>query len=179
MITQDELKAFVEYKKETGEFIWKTRTVDMFESDYFCRRWNTRYAGNISGCLNSQGYWIMTINGNKYRRSRLAWLYVYGKFPELVIDHIDGNRSNDSITNLRDVSERVNHQNVIAPRIDSKSGYRGVSWSSAANKWQAGIRINGTRLYLGLFDSPESAGEAYISAKKKYHNCMRYEQANL
>jgi hypothetical protein len=68
-------------------------------------------AGSKAGCLRKDGYTRIQINGNNFRAHRLVWFVTYGKFPDNQVDHIDGDKSNNRIENLRDVTNKVNHQN--------------------------------------------------------------------
>jgi hypothetical protein len=111
--------------------------------------------------------------GKRYYAHRLAWLYEYGEFPEKIIDHIDGNRTNNSIHNLRDVSQALNSQNQKEARIDNGTGYLGVTFDKRPRtaKYRARIGITGCakRICLGYFETPELAHLAYLDAKRKLH----------
>ena len=102
-----------------------------------------------------------------YYIHRIAWLYVYGCWPNNHIDHINGNPDDNSIENLRDVSRKVNLQNMRKATKSSKTGILGVSES--AGRFRASIRIDGKAKYLGSFDDAKTAHAAYIDAKRKYH----------
>ena len=97
----------------------------------------------------------------KIRAHRLAWYLHYGKLPENQIDHIDGNRSNNKIDNLRDVTNQHNQWN----RVNAK----GYVWSKQHKKFMARVRLNGKNIHIGLFDTTEEAHNAYLEAKKIYH----------
>lgn len=92
---------------------------------------------------------------------RLAWLFHYGTLPINSIDHIDGNKSNNQIDNLRDVTHQQNHWN--------RTTAKGYCWHKKANKFCAQIRINGKIKYLGLFHTEQEARNAYLKAKETYH----------
>jgi hypothetical protein len=98
---------------------------------------------------------------------RAAWLYVHGKWPNGQIDHINGDRSDNRISNLRDVSHSVNQQNVHRPRRDNASGFLGVTRQK--NLWTSQVTVSGKTLHLGLFKTPEEAASAYLEAKRKHH----------
>lgn len=87
------------------------------------------------------------------------------------VDHIDGNGLNNCRENLRICTRNQNRQNVGAMK-NNKSGYKGVSWHRATNKWLAQIRANGKHYHLGLFTDPEEASAAYIEACKNYHGAF-------
>jgi len=104
--------------------------------------------------------------GRSYYAHRLAWFYVNGEWP-ITIDHIDGNRGNNSIENLRSCTQIDNNQNTHGPSSRSKTQILGVSWHKKAKKWQAHICIYKERKYLGLFDNVFEAQKAYLIEKEK------------
>ncbi len=157
MLTQDELKKVVDYNSASGEFRW---LIPM----------GPRHIGDIAGTKCRRGYWSICIDRQIYKSHRLAWFYVYGVWPRGQLDHIDRNKSNNSISNLRDVSQEINQRNRISARKDSKTGLLGVSiWSDGRKGFKAQISINQKPKYLGTFDTAELANEAYLSAKQIHH----------
>lgn len=98
---------------------------------------------------------------------RLAWLYVHGEWPSKHLDHLNGNRTDNRIENLRQVSVAENAENTRRPHRDNKSGYLGVC--KKRGKWLAVIQIKGKYTRIGLFDTPEMAHEAYLAEKRKHH----------
>ena len=156
MITADRLRELLHYCPETGIFTWLIST-------------NRRIKiGSVAGTLNSRGYICININGKIYKSHRLAWLYVHGNWPANNIDHIDGSRSNNAISNLRDVNQSINQQNRRIAKINNKStGLLGVTKRN--NQFLAQIMINGKSKYLGLFDDANVAHEAYLAAKRIHH----------
>lgn len=153
----DRLKELLSYDPESGEF---TRTVDQ----------GRQRAGCIAGSIDPiNGYIRIGIDKVCHKAHRLAWLYMTGQWPPDVIDHINGDRSDNRFSNLRLAVVSENNQNVQAARKDSRSGYRGVSWLKARGKWRATINVDGKQHHLGYFDSPESASEAYLTAKSELH----------
>jgi hypothetical protein len=153
----DRLKELFRYDSETGHFH------RLKSSSVFC---NTSLS-EIAGGLDGLGYIRININGAKYRAHRLAWLYMFGKWPVGQIDHINGNRSDNRIANLREVTRAENIQNQLCPRKDNRSGYLGVS--KMGKKFKASIGINGTKKYLGSYRTPEEASEVYQLAKEMLH----------
>lgn len=144
------------YEPDTGRFFWRVSAS------------STAKAGSEAG-TNRYGYIVITINGFKYRAHRIAWLVSKGKWPEGVIDHINGYRADNRIENLRDVTVSVNTQNQRTANKDSKTGVLGATKHSLCNKFAAQITVNNKRIYLGLFDTPDLAHEAYVEAKRRNH----------
>ena len=156
MITHDELKNAVEYKESTGEFIVK----DSFHK--------SRIGKIIVETITSNGYKKFMIRGVVKYSHQWVWFYKTGKFPEFQIDHIDGNRLNNSISNLRNGSGFINNQNIKCARSFSTTGVLGVR-RSKNGKFDAVIFVEGRNKYLGRFENKESAGAAYLSAKRLLH----------
>ena len=156
MITQERLKEVLSYDPETGIFTWKVG------------KRNQVYAGREAGSVVKLGYRMIKIDGHSYLTHRLAWLYFYGELPALDIDHRDGNPSNNKIDNIRLATDSENLQNQKRHKNNS-SGYIRVHWDKEYKKWCANISINKKQIYLGAFDNPQDASQAYLSAKKKLH----------
>lgn len=156
MITQEELKQNLKYDPETGIFVWIVSSNGRIQ------------IGDVAGGIDGKGYSHIQIYRKLYRSHRLAWLYVYGKFPSHALDHIDGNKTNNKISNLRECTLSENSKNIKMNK-NNKSGFKGVSWSKCANKWMATGKIDGKPHYLGLFINPEEASNAYQEFSKQYH----------
>lgn len=159
MITQDLLKELLDYSPDTGLFVWKVS------------RRGTR-KGSVAGCLKKGRavYVVIGVEYEQYLAHRLAWLYVYGKWPENDIDHRDHNTVNNRIKNLRDATNSENHQNIIkAPSSNSSTGFLGVHFHKKKNLYQTQIKISGKSMHIGYFHSAELAHEAYLKAKRQIH----------
>jgi hypothetical protein len=157
-VTEDELKSELYYDQETGIFMWKycsSRRTHL----------NSRLTGKTAGWNTNQGYICVTIHGIKYLAHRLAWFYVNGQWPRDQIDHINGVRNDNRIANLREASNAENRQNAKR-NCNNKSGFKGVSLKSyrGGSKWVAQFMVCGKQKYLGLFDTPEDAHQAYCNA---------------
>lgn len=159
-LTASQLREVLQYDQQTGEFL---------------RRVNSRRRPNTlirAGVKTSQGYISIYVAGHEYTAHRLAWLYVYEVWPIGDIDHINGNRQDNRIENLRDVPRVVNSQNRRSARTKKTSGLPlGVSMKNAAlaKPYFAVIRSNRKQVHLGYFSDADSAHEAYIAAKRKMH----------
>jgi hypothetical protein len=116
--------------------------------------------------------WLVNIrvDGRLYQAHRLAWFYVHGKWPDGQIDHIDGNRKNNRIANLRDVPNRTNCQNRHRPpKSNRTSGLIGVSRHSQNNKWVASACLNGKSKYLGSYDSADAANAVAVEFRRTHY----------
>lgn len=146
-----ELRDLIDYDPSTGIFIWKEGPI---------RR------GKRAGSLQPHGYRRIHVGYVRIWEHRLAWAFVHGAYPDGLIDHINGDRSDNRIENLRQATAETNAANSKT-RSDNTSGYKGVSWNRRAQKWQVFIGGSGGRVYLGLFSNPKAAHEAYLMAAKK------------
>lgn len=150
-ITQDYLKEVLDYSETTGVFTWK-------KSVGKCR------PGDKAGYADALGYVQIGLADKLHRAHRLAWMYVYGAFPDDFIDHIDGCKGNNAILNLRSVTHAENLLNQVRPRRDNTSGYMGVGKNGSG--WRAVITVSGRRISLGTYATPEEASIAYEAQKK-------------
>ena len=114
------------------------------------------------------GYLGCMLDGKHYLLHRLIYLHVHGYMPKFV-DHINGNKKDNRIENLRDVTAYENQQNMRKAYSTNKSKLLGAFYSSQTKKWFSRICVNGKKLYLGTFDSPEKAHDAYIQVKRDLH----------
>lgn len=160
-LTAEQVRAALDYDLETGLFRWRERQ-DMRAC------WNSKHAGKIATYRNSAGYIGVRLNGVLRYAHRLAWLYVYGEWPDGDVDHINRDKADNRIENLRLATRSQNNANSCRPRTNT-SGFKGVSWSNAVGRWKAEIRARGKRYHLGYFDTPEEAHTAYCAAAKELH----------
>lgn len=157
MLTCEVVKNLLTYDEATGDFYWKVKPSGPVK------------AGSKAGVITPYGYVMIRIFGRKYCAHRLAWLYVNGEWPSKYIDHINGQRSDNRIANLRQATKGENSQNTYKPRRNNKSKFLGVSLHKSSNKWVAQISIDYKKINLGLFETPELAHEAYVYAKRNLH----------
>jgi hypothetical protein len=143
----------VSYDEQSGLFAWKQKRQGAIAGKF--------------GSIEKTGYVRVKLLNKKYLAHRLAWFIVHKQWPDGQIDHINGNRSDNRIVNLRVVDQSGNSQNRRAKQKNNQSGYFGVHASGA--KWRAQIRIDKKLKHLGLFDTPELASMAYIEAKRSIH----------
>jgi hypothetical protein len=143
MITQIRLRELLEYAPETGEFIWKVSHP-------------RAAAGAVAGAEDHYGYVVIRLDGRLYKAHRLAWLYVYGVWPDKNIDHVNRVKNDNRMVNLRLADQSVNMHNVGA-RVSSKSGVAGVTWRGDRKKWNARIKVGYKNFNLGLFNDMAAA----------------------
>ena len=146
-LTFEILNELLEYDKSTGNLFQKKKRPKI-------------QVGTLAGAVTPNGYRYIQLFGRKYASHRLVWLMEHGKFPDMFIDHIDGNKLNNHISNLREVSNKQNTENRGVQK-NNKLGRKGVSFNKKLKKYVAQIQHHGINHYLGLFDSPELAEQAY------------------
>lgn len=147
MLSLDELKAHIHYNPDTGVFTRLVKTS------------NRSLIGAASGGYGAHGYYRVSLLGKRYYAHRLAWFYVHGEWPE-EIDHVNGVRDDNRLSNLRLASRRENCVNAPA-KLSNTSGFKNVSFNAERNQWMARGRHLGKRKNLGLFDTPEEAYQAW------------------
>ena len=152
MITQYELKNLVSYNPETGIF---TRLVSTSSN---------ANVGNIAGYISGNGYKYFSIKNKEVLAHRMAWIYVYGELNGQ-IDHINRDRSDNRICNLRVINQSENNRNMPI-KSHNTTGYPGVSFRKDTGKYRSTIHHNGKSKSLGCFETAYQAFEAY----KTFHN---------
>lgn len=148
LLTQERLKQLLSYNKLDGTFTWIVNVS------------NVR-VGTQAGAPHAKGYTHIRIDRKHYLAHRLAWLYEYGEWPKDQLDHINRNKKDNRICNLRDVSGRENQCN----NSRNTSGFPGVSWMPKRGKWRAAIHIDGKNTHLGEYLSVERASVSYRLAR--------------
>jgi hypothetical protein len=151
-ITQDEVIGLFEYHDNNLWWREQPGSVDISKP---------------AGSIESKGYRLIGIKGKAYKAHRLIFLMHHGWLPKQ-IDHIDNNKSNNKLDNLRDATKNQNQHNQ-GKHKNNKSGYKGVTWHKRDKKWQAQIMINYKQKHLGYFDCPKEAHVAYCHVADKYH----------
>ena len=148
-ITQTELKSKLNYDLNTGIFTWVKN-------------------GKIAGYAKKGGYIFIRLPNKLYRAHKLAWLYMYGEIPSMEVDHINGNKHNNAIQNLRLSTSSENKYNAKL-RKDSTSKVKGLHWYKKLKKWQINIQVNKKRLHLGYEKDFFEACCVIASARNKLH----------
>jgi len=168
MLTQENLKKLFDYAPDTGYF---TRLVKV--------NYNTDI-GDIAGSINDAGYLQIRIDGRIYLCHRLVWLFIYGYFPENSLDHIDRDKTNNRLNNLREVSQTCNNKNS-GNLSNNTSGVKGVSSVGGSKTWKAQITVNRRCLNLGRYGNFEDAVCARLFAEQclNWENCEKKSSAKL
>jgi hypothetical protein len=149
LLTQDDLKARAHYDPGTGVF-------------------TSRITGKALGSLDAEGYHVMRLGKTlTHKQHRLAFLYMTGEWPRGVVDHLNGNKTDNRWVNLRDVTIQVNLQNVTKARKNSTTGLLGVY--RQGRRFFSQIQACGKFIRVGTFDSAAEAHTAYLDAKRKLH----------
>lgn len=127
--------------------------------------------GRKIGRPNSWGHFSFGFRGHTWMVHRVAWFLTYGDWPKNQIDHINGDKSDNRITNLRDVPQSINMQNLQGAHKNNESGFLGVSprGEGRTKQWRACIKIKGKSITIGTFKTKEEAHAAYLGMKRKIH----------
>ena len=148
-----DLREFVEYLPDTGEF------------KYLYKSSNQAIGHITRGTEHGGGYLVVSVKGKRYKAHRLAFYLVHGRWPEQ-IDHINGIKDDNRLSNLREVDNQLNQWNT--DKRNPKSGYKNVYWRAQRNKWQVKISTENGLLYVGSFSCKEEANLAAIEARIRY-----------
>lgn len=159
------LKEMLHYEPSTGAFTW------------LVTRCGKAKAGDIAGRVSRWGYRQIQIDGRLYMAHRLAWAYVHGDLPaDVEIDHKNGQRDDNRLTNFRVATSAQNKQNLPKGNCRNKLGVHGVHFDEDRHKFRAGIKIGRKSLNLGSYDSLEAARAARLAAERRLHP---FAQSNL
>lgn len=153
-LSHERLKQVFHYDPDTGVF---TRLVAITHGG----------VGPVNCAPNSAGYLRIRHDKRTYQAHRLAWFYVHGCWPISEVDHINGDRTDNRLSNLREATKSQNQRNARL-RKDNSCGLKGVTWHKLLGKWRAQIRTKETgTIILGAFDSVEAAHAAYCDAARE------------
>lgn len=157
-----ELREALNYDPVTGVFTWRVSRGKAKVG---------KVAGSPSAVNSSKTYMVVRFHGVNYYAHILAWAFSYGAWPELQIDHRDGDTLHNALANLRDVSVAMNQHNRSEPNSNSTTGAIGVSRTKrkGAKPYRASIKVNMVKKYLGYFATIEEASAAYWEAKRELH----------
>ena len=158
-INQKMLREILDYNLETGEMIW-------INPSKYHQDLKGKIAGSAAMHHSGKLYHNIQINGRKYKRSRLAWMWMTGSWPKDMMDHIDGNSTNDAWCNLREADCFTNSWNRKKRKKTSPlpMGVR----QAQSGKYVARISCNKKHITIGTFENPEIAHQAYCKARRQY-----------
>ena len=154
-LTAEKLRELLNYDPDTGIFTRKVSTSNRVK------------VGDAAGCPNGDGYLRIMVQSRLYQAHRLAWLYMHSNWPNDQIDHINRNRSDNRIANLREVTNKQNLQNA-GKYSHNTSGHPGICWNKQNSKWRATIKHNQKLIHLGYFANIEEAVAARKAAERHY-----------
>ena len=154
MLTKELLHEYFDY--QDGKLLWSKMCG--------CR---SDLVGKEAGSVNEQNYRRIKIDNKLYMAHRVVFMYHYGYMP-LEVDHIDCDRQNNRIENLRAVSKKENCWNRKMP-TNNTSGIKGVCWHKSTNRWYVQLQVNKKMKYLGIYEDIELAELVAIEARAKYH----------
>lgn len=155
MLTQERLKEVLHYNEQTGDFTWLEAR-------------GNRSVGSKAWTKTKKGYLQLRIDEKYHLAHRLAWMYVHGDFPESALDHMNLDRCDNRIANLRLATASQNQYNT-GIRSDSTTGVKGVSFHKASRRYRAAITSRGETTILGYFATIAEAAKAYAAAADRIH----------
>jgi hypothetical protein len=165
-VTVEIAREFLEYDRESGLLYWKPRQPQHFATENAFKTWNAKWANKPAfTATDGKGYKCGAVFYRLYRAHRVCWLIHHGEWPDH-IDHVDGDTTNNRISNLRSVSISGNLKNAKR-RTDNKSGHPGIYWASRDKRWVARITSEGEVFALGHFHTIEAAIEARQMAQAR------------
>lgn len=170
-MTQARLHNLFNYDEETGSLIWKERPREDFRTERGWKIFNAQCAGKVAAAKAAMGkntYLVVRIDNVLYLQHRIIWLYVYGSFPEKLIDHKNHDGTDNRILNLREATPSQNHANRTY-QAKTVSGLKGAFYHADTGRWTARIGVAGKTLYLGMFGTAEEAHAAYATAAVKHY----------
>lgn len=167
--SQEVLCQILRYETDTGKLFWKERGLEWFNAEKQTREhnaaiWNGKNAGKEAFITALPlGHRYAGIFGVKYLAHRVAWKMAYGTDP-IGIDHIDGDPTNNRLSNLREAPQSVNGKNARV-RKNNTSGVMGVCWAQRLSKWVAQINVDYRKIHLGVFEEFDDAVAARKAAE--------------
>lgn len=162
----DYISECLRYDPEDGLLYWKKRPLDHFVNESYQSRWNKRYAGERAGKFLMNGYLKLAIDNKKYYAHRIVWVLNKKEWPQY-IDHINGNRSDNRIENLRNVSRSQNQRNLKLS-VRNTTGFIGVTKDARNGHYIAQVKIGEKHIHLGSFKNLSDAVEARAKASEEY-----------
>jgi hypothetical protein len=151
-----EARRLFDYDWVTGEMTWAVRT-------------KGAVLGARAGCPQTDGYLQVTVRQRRHVVHRVVWLWWYGQWPQQFIDHINLDKGDNRIANLRDVTRSMNQQNQRTVGRTSISGLIGAHYVKRLGRYSSSISVDKRTTHLGFFDTAEEAHACYLEAKARIH----------
>jgi hypothetical protein len=161
------IKQLLDYNPGTGELRWKQRPLTDFSERGHWKTWTKRFADTVAGTIGANGYRAISISGKRYYAHRIAWAIHHGAWPSEQIDHINQQRDDNRMSNLREATNQQNMKNATRLRSNT-SGATGVHWDNRRSKWLAQIKHEGRGRFLGYFANFDEAVAARRAAEVKF-----------
>ena len=165
LLTAETVRELLIYNPKTGNFRWRRKKDGR-------KRHTARWAGKSAGCVRPDGYASISINGHRYFSHRLAWFLVHGEWPPEWINHIDGDRANNRIDNLRLATRQESLRNRKQHK-NNTTGVTGVHWHKRYKKFLGRVKVDGKIIHLGTFDTIEEAAAARAAAETEHFGEFR------
>lgn len=156
-LPREKVQALFNYNPDTGALTWRGDS----------GRWGRIKAGTEAGAACTGGYRQVRVDGRLRMVHRLAWIHANGPICTEMIDHINGDRQDNRLCNLRQATREMNTQNIKRANSRSSHGFLGVS--RQGNRWRAEISVKNRQQFLGYFPTPEAAQAVYLTAKRQLH----------
>lgn len=156
-LSPERVRELFDYDPLTGLLKWKQAA----------GRWGRIKAGSTAGGVSTGGYLQVRVDGKSRMVHRMAWIHANGAIETEMIDHINGDRTDNRLCNLRQATRAINTQNIKRANSLSRHGRLGITPNHKA--WKALISINGKQRYLGTFKTADEAQAAYLAAKRQLH----------
>lgn len=166
-VTAERFRELLDYDPQHGSLIWRHRAPETFKTRRAYSVWMARFAGKVAGIKGKDGYRRVCIDGSDWLAHRIAWAIAHNRNIVSMIDHINGDKDDNRLLNLREATRSQNGSNRPAPR-NNTSGRKGVVWARRHKKWVAQIVVRGKYFHLGYFDDFDEASLAYESAAKNF-----------
>lgn len=167
-LTPELVARLLRYDGATGKLYWLPRPTELFKSAGDAKRWHSNFCGKEAlTAINSEGYKIGVVHGRQCKAHRIAWVLAYGEWPAGEIDHLNGDRSDNRLVNLRDATRASNQRNAKM-QSNNTSGVTGVYWWAERQRWRAEIKVDGKARHLGLFATKEEAAAARGAANEQF-----------
>lgn len=183
ILSPEEFRKLVDYDPDSGRLVWKIRCPSTFtdghrrSKEWKANNWNSARAGKNAGTLSPDGYIRINILGKQYRGHRVAWAVYHGEWPDNHLDHINGIRDDNRMSNLRITNEVGNARNACLPTTNT-SGVIGVTKDKNTGKWCAYIGVKMKTVHLGSFRTMDEAIACRKGAEKVLGFSDRHGQSS-